>query len=310
VYRDRDGAVHEIWEHAARWNHYPIGAPYGKAEGDPTGYVTESSGALHVVYRGKDQHIHELWREMTDWREYLLTQAASDENAEGNPLELWRKGWKVTGWRENVLTQAVSGAPNAEGDPAGYSFERQGTQHVVYRAPDGGLRELWWFPYAWHLGQYELAKPYLDPIGPLISPFFYEDQEAPHTFFVEPSLAEKTVHDWEEYVVTTEEYVQDRPRIQVQISPWFPERIEVQPSELGLHATGSRVRDRLFDDNVLLETRKGVFSATGGVRVGTVAAVSQSVAAQPMQVIDAARGAALNLGKLTTNMVVRRGGVL
>ena len=215
----------------------------------------------------------------------------------------------MTGWHENVLTQTVSGAPNADGDPVGYSFERQGTQHVLYRAQDGGLRELWWSPYAWHLGQYELAKPYLDPIGPLISPFFYEDQAAPHTFFVEPSLAEKTVQDWEEYVVTTEEYVQDGPLIQVQISPWFPERIEVQPSELGLHATGSRVRDRLFDDNVLLETRKGVFSATGGVRVGTVAAVSPSVAAQPLQIIDAVRGAALNLGKLTTNMVVRRGGV-
>jgi hypothetical protein len=52
-----------------------------------------------------------------------------------------------------------------------------------------------------------------------------------------------------------------------------------------------------------------VFSATGGVRVGTVATVSQSVAAQPLQVIDAARGVTLNLGKLSTNMVVRRGGV-
>jgi hypothetical protein len=278
VYRDQDGTVHELWGPVGSWNHNPIGAPYGKAEGDPTGYVTECYGAQHVVYRGKDNQIHELW-------------------------------WNVTGWYENVLTQAVSGAPSAGGDPVGYSFERQGTKHVVYRAQDGGLRELWWFPYAWHLGQYELAKPYLDPIGPLISPFFYEDQAAPHTFFVEPSLAEKTVHDWEEYVVTTEEYVQDKIPIPVEISPWFPEKIKVQPSEFGLHATGSRVRDYLLDDNVLLETRKGMFSATGGVRVDTMPAVSQSVAAQPIQVIDAARGAALNLGKLTTNVAVRRGGV-
>ncbi|WP_068819221.1 neuraminidase-like domain-containing protein [Phormidesmis priestleyi] len=38
-------------------------------------------------------------------------------------------------------------------------------------------------------------------IGALVSPFFYQDNQ--HTFFVEPSLTEKTIAQWEEWVIPT-----------------------------------------------------------------------------------------------------------
>jgi hypothetical protein len=48
----------------------------------------------------------------------------------------------VSPWKHNDLTQAT-GAPGAEGDPAGYTWDVDGTQHVVYRDSDGHIHELW-----------------------------------------------------------------------------------------------------------------------------------------------------------------------
>ncbi len=87
------------------------GAP--AAAGDPAGYMFDAQGTQHVVYRGSDAHVHELW-------------------------------WEGTGgWHYNDLTNAA-GAPAAAGDPAGYMFDAQGTQHVVYRGSDAHVDELWW----------------------------------------------------------------------------------------------------------------------------------------------------------------------
>ncbi|WON73553.1 neuraminidase-like domain-containing protein [Nitrosospira sp. Is2] len=258
VYRDQEGVVHELWGFAGNWNHIAIGVGYGKADGDPTGYAFEGQGSQHVVYRGKDQQIHELW-------------------------------WTLFGWRENILTQAVSKAPEARRNPAGYSFEKQGTQHVVYQEKDGGLRELWWNLEGWHLGTYELMKPLMDPIGPLIAPFFYEDQGAPHTFFVEPSLAEKTVHDWKEYVVTTEEYVQEHPSIKFDFKPYFERQVEVVPSDLGILKKEARHRDVMFENNVLLQTSKGLFNSRGSVRANAMSETKTSTHA--MKIINTTAGA-------------------
>jgi hypothetical protein len=43
-----------------------------------------------------------------------------------------------------------SGAPPAIGDPAGYMFDAQGTQHAVYRAADNHIHELWSDSSGWH----------------------------------------------------------------------------------------------------------------------------------------------------------------
>jgi hypothetical protein len=54
----------------------------------------------------------------------------------------------VAGWRHNDLT-AAAGAPAAAGDPAGYTWDVDKTEHVVYRGVDGHIHELW-FNGAWH----------------------------------------------------------------------------------------------------------------------------------------------------------------
>jgi hypothetical protein len=73
-----------------------------------------------VVYRGGDQHVHELW-------------------------------WASDGWHHNDLTAAAAGgAPLAAGNPNGYMFANQRTQHVVYRGTDQHVHELWWASDGWH----------------------------------------------------------------------------------------------------------------------------------------------------------------
>ena len=59
-----------------------------------------------MAYRGTDNGIHELW-------------------SDGN------------GWHHNDLS-ADTGAPAAAGDPAGYWFDAERTQHVVYRGLNDG----------------------------------------------------------------------------------------------------------------------------------------------------------------------------
>ncbi|MFH0728224.1 MAG: neuraminidase-like domain-containing protein [Pseudomonadota bacterium] len=277
VYRTQDGTVHELWGKSGSWKHNPIGASYAKADGNPVGYVTEFAGTQHVVYRGKDNQIYELW-------------------------------WGSTaGWKEYVLTRVATDAPVADGDIEGYSFERYGTQHVVYRSQRGELCELRWDPSGWHAERYDLTRPYLDPIGPLIAPFFYEDQSAPHTFFVEPSLVEKTVQDWEEYVLTTEEYVQKETPIPIPIAPWFPGRIDVVPSKWGV--LSGRNRDKVFDNDVLLRTPKGVFGARGGLELGMASQTIQIGKSNPVRVLDTTRGSLQDPDKLGRKIMFRQGGV-
>ena len=92
-----------------------IGAP--PASSLAHGYDFEPYGAHneHIVYRGVDSHIHELTRTDSSWNKYDLTESA--------------------------------GAPLTLGDPFGYPFDAQQTQHVIYRGEGrngGDLHELWW----------------------------------------------------------------------------------------------------------------------------------------------------------------------
>jgi serine/threonine protein kinase, bacterial len=115
VYRGTDNGIHELWSEGTTWHHYPLSASVGApaAAGDPTGYWFDAEKTQHVVYRGLDDgHIHELW---------------------------WGSG--SNGWHHNDLSASV-GAP-AAGDPKGYVFDAQRTQHVVYRGADNGIHELW-----------------------------------------------------------------------------------------------------------------------------------------------------------------------
>jgi hypothetical protein len=116
VYPGTDNRIHELWWNSSGWHHNNLtnvagGAP--AAASDPAGYMFNAQNTQHVVYRGTDNHIHELW-------------------------------WNSSGWHHNDLTNAAGNAPAAAGDPAGYMFDAQGTQHVVYRGTDNHIHELWW----------------------------------------------------------------------------------------------------------------------------------------------------------------------
>jgi hypothetical protein len=118
-----DGHVHELWWQNG-WNHNDLTAATGAplVSREPSGYTFENQNTQHVVYhgfvagQGDDRHIHELWRD--------------DQ------------------WHHNDLT-AATGAPLASGEPSGYAFENQNTQHVLYLGTDSHVHELWW-QNGWH----------------------------------------------------------------------------------------------------------------------------------------------------------------
>ncbi|HEV8555494.1 MAG TPA: hypothetical protein VGR06_03745, partial [Actinophytocola sp.] len=74
------------------------------------------------------------------------TVIALDGSTNGE-VELSYRG--EAGWARNDLTAAAGGAPLAAGDPAGYTWDVDKTQHNVYRGFDNHVHELW-FNNAWH----------------------------------------------------------------------------------------------------------------------------------------------------------------
>jgi hypothetical protein len=176
IYRGTDGHIHELWfSLGGGWSHKDLmqepgvaGAP--NAVGDPAGYTWDVDSTQHVTYRGTDGHIHELWFSLGGggWSHKDLMQEpgiAGASNAGGDPAgytwdvdstqhviyrgtdghihELWFS--LGGGWGHNDLMQepAVVGTPNAVGDPAGYTWDVDKTQHVVYHGTDGHIHELW-----------------------------------------------------------------------------------------------------------------------------------------------------------------------
>lgn len=121
LFLGQDYHIHELYWVGNLWHHNDLtnatGAPSVDDMAVPVGYVFDSQGTQHVNYRGPDDHIHELW-------------------------------WDGS-WHHNDLTVAA-GAPDTGGTvpagPIGYTFESQGTQHVVYRANNFHAIELYWTP--------------------------------------------------------------------------------------------------------------------------------------------------------------------
>jgi hypothetical protein len=116
VYISTNGGIHELWWGADPGvNHTDLTGASGAfaAFSNPSGYVFAAEGTQHVVYNSGDGHIQELW---------------------------WRADGRV---HHNDLTSATD-ATRAAGDPSGYVFAAQGTQHVVYCGVDSHIHELWW----------------------------------------------------------------------------------------------------------------------------------------------------------------------
>lgn len=282
VYRGQDDKIHELWGGPGSWNYNPIGALFTKAKGDPFGYITEWAGSQHVVYRGEGDELVELW---------------------------W---WGV--WRENVLTHAVADAPKIGSDTAGYSFESSKQQHVVYFDTDGRPRELYWKDGRWFGGDYALSNPFpdSDSLGVLAAPFFYEERRSrPHTFFVEPSVVETTVHEWMEWIVTKRECVEYVPP--KRLVPLHPEVITVTPHITSILRTANLARNFVNDIPVIVRTSRGIIdprtdvSAKGVARLAAEMSASRSSTYVP-KILDVAKGLNVQVTRDAVNCVSLKGG--
>jgi hypothetical protein len=131
------------------------GAPPA-AEVALAGYVFEAQGTQHVIYVGApDNHVRELW-------------------------------WNINGWHTADLTAAGGGPPAARGGSvAGYAFEAQGTEHVIFTGADGHLHELWSDRTGWHAGDLTAATgappPAPGPGG--VTGYAFETQGTQHVIF-------------------------------------------------------------------------------------------------------------------------------
>lgn len=139
------------------------------AAGNPGGYAFNAQATEHVVYRDINGHIQELQGANGQWVDNDLTKQTGAPLAAGDPVafmfnaqgtqhvfyrtlngdiqELW---WLNVWYTDDVIRQTCapddprSCAPPAAGDPAGYVFDAQGTQHVFYCDINGDVQELWW----------------------------------------------------------------------------------------------------------------------------------------------------------------------
>ena len=94
-----------------------FGAP--AAAGRPAAYLLAADGTRHVVYR----------------------EAGGGLLPTGHLIELWCGDDDV--WQHKDITAEASG-PLASSDPAGYAFDAEGSQHVVYLSGgDGHIHELY-----------------------------------------------------------------------------------------------------------------------------------------------------------------------
>jgi hypothetical protein len=120
VYRDVDNHVHELWHlnGTSTWSDHDMTADPNlqavAAAGDPMGYTWSADNSEHIVYRGVDNHIHELWH-------LYGTSTWSDHDMTADP---------------NL--QAVAAA----GDPMGYTWSADNSEHIVYLGMDNDVHEL------------------------------------------------------------------------------------------------------------------------------------------------------------------------
>lgn len=167
VYRSANDNIIMLWSsNGADWYHMnlteKLKAP--RASGDPTGYAWEKDGTLHVVYRDSDnRHVNELWSSdgvkwhdkdlnvdasavkfpmelgtpsgyawEKDGTEHVVYRGAEDGKPMDRIHELWRYGGGGVNWNHRAIL-AETKAPPADSDPSGFAWEKDGTEHVVYR---------------------------------------------------------------------------------------------------------------------------------------------------------------------------------
>jgi hypothetical protein len=178
VYRGQDNQIHELWfRHdflSSEWKYggalsSMTGAP--AAAGEPFGYVWEEDKTQHIVYRGVDNNVHELWYKHgvidNSWKHGgALSARTGGPQAAGNAMgyaweqdktqhivyrspdnqiqELWfSKNLMGADWKYGGAISAKTGGQPTAGDPFGFSWESDKTQHIIYRGVEGSIHELW-----------------------------------------------------------------------------------------------------------------------------------------------------------------------
>ncbi len=186
VYLAQDGNLHELFWQNFSWGHSPVTAiPRDAAPalgGSLAAYTFAPQGSQHVDYIGANGGIFEVSNDNSGAHfDDLISEAGPTTEAPtvmcaypfdaqgtrhvdftggtGHVIELWHD---ANGWHHNDLTLASGGAPPADqGDPAGYAFAAQGTQHVYYIGiDDNHIHELRWQP---------ITRPILPVPSPLAS---------------------------------------------------------------------------------------------------------------------------------------------
>jgi catechol 2,3-dioxygenase-like lactoylglutathione lyase family enzyme len=185
VYRGSDDNVHELFmEPNGKWSHMNLteGSKAPKAAGDPSAYLENQNNTEHVCYRTAEGDVVQLYAKYkgTDgWHHEDLTAATKAPKAAGDPSgyrlresalrgittqhvvyrgeegdvhELFMGGAENK-WAHNDISKEAN-APRAAGDPAGYVFEADRTQHVVFQTADSNILELYNVPdgpqRGWH----------------------------------------------------------------------------------------------------------------------------------------------------------------
>jgi hypothetical protein len=201
VYRKSDGHLHELWWQGpgAVGDRDITGFAGGvSAKGDPSPYFDTVGGYHIVAFRGVDDRIRSLyWTGGAVGQDDLSgtagTPAAADDPfawhtpadnthhfvyraSNGHVFELSCVGSAPIAGRD--LT-ALSGAPPAVGKLSGGYNAYDNTQHVIYRASDGRLHELWYFLGSGDVGHSALTAAYGGPPA-VDTPVYYSTARAPH----------------------------------------------------------------------------------------------------------------------------------
>jgi hypothetical protein len=204
VYRGVDKHIHEFVRPPDRdaWYSFDLTktAAAPEAEGDPVGYTWADDASQHIVYRDTDGHIQQLYYKAEEavWKHTDLTRDTEAPLAAGSPdaytwdedasqhvvyrdrdgriQELYFKAEEGI-WRVNDLS-SVTGAPFAQGKPAGYSWDVDPSQHIGYASREGRVEELFFRAESGEWLAAELApSPYLLPSWDEKAPLDTSDYE-------------------------------------------------------------------------------------------------------------------------------------
>jgi len=213
LYVSMDNHVIELWWDKNGWHSKDLtaatGAPVPKAGTPLVGYAFENQMSQHVVYLTTQNHVMELWWYNNKWHYNDLTEAAKGPvppkldtplvgyafekqntqhifyaSMDNRVTEVW---WDKNAWHKHDVSGSIGAPAPKVGSPlAGYAFENQDTQHVMYVTTDDRLMELWCDNNGWNANDLSLAAqapPDRRPDTPLTA-YAFENQMSQHVMYL------------------------------------------------------------------------------------------------------------------------------